>query len=296
MTPPHVTGSDTSRAAAEAIRPHAPCQRDRVLASITARHSEGMTCDEVEVALGLSHQTASARIRDLVKASVIVDSDSRRPTRTGRKAAVCERCVKSPAGTADPPGGVCNLQRDQGLGADVPHFSIKCPTTRFRGTWTQLQRRLMRLLVTGNRNWTDSDDIAFHLALIFGTDPDRLVIHGNCGDLNHRERGRRVPMGADVLAGWCAAGVGAAVDVYPVDHALDGPWPNAGPRRNERMFRESRPDRGLAFGALWKRSMGMWKKSGTGGMVSIMLGAGLPVRWVAEPGARHVDLVKMPRP
>ena len=85
---PHVAGSDTSRAAAEAIRPLAPRQQDRALASISARHSDGMTCDEVEMALGMSHQTASARVRDLVKAGAIVDSGKRRPTRTGRKAAV----------------------------------------------------------------------------------------------------------------------------------------------------------------------------------------------------------------
>lgn len=170
----------------------------------------------------------------------------------------------------------------------------------------------MRLLVCGSRDWTDSGEIAFHLALIFGTDPNRLVIHGNCGDLNHRERGKRVPMGADVLAGWCAAGVGAGVEVYPVDHALDGPWPEAGPRRNLRMFRESRPDRGLAFGALWERvapprqekqyglfdvaAVMRFERTGTGGMVKIMLDAGVPVRWVAAPGARYVDLVEMPRP
>lgn len=88
MSPPHVAGSDTSRAAAESIRPHAPRQRDRVLASITARHSDGMTCDEVELALGLSHQTASARVHELAKAGAIVDSEARRPTRSGRKAAV----------------------------------------------------------------------------------------------------------------------------------------------------------------------------------------------------------------
>lgn len=170
----------------------------------------------------------------------------------------------------------------------------------------------MRLLVTGSRDWTDSCGIAFHLALIFGQDPDRLVIHGNCGDLNHKVRDRCVPIGADVLAGWCAAGVGAAVDVYPVDHALDGPWPAAGPRRNERMHRESRPDRGLAFGPLWKRAPAprqekqcglfdvaavmRFEHTGTGGMVKIMLDAKVPVRWVAAPGALYVDLVEMPRP
>ena len=65
--------------------------------------------------------------------------------------------------------------------------------------------------------------------------------------------------------------------------------------RNSRMLRESKPDRGLAFGALWKQGMGMWRKSGTGDMVSKMLGVGLPVRWVATPEAKHVDLTVMPR-
>ena len=54
----------------------------------------------------------------------------------------------------------------------------------------------MRLLVCGSRNWADTTSIAYHLAPIFGTDPDRLVIHGNCGDLRSRP-----PRGADVLAG-----------------------------------------------------------------------------------------------
>lgn len=165
----------------------------------------------------------------------------------------------------------------------------------------------MRLLVCGNRDWTATDDIAFHLALIFGRETDRLVIHGNCGDLLAKP-----PRGADVLAGWLAAGVGAACDVYPVDHRLDGPWPGAGPRRNARMFRESRPDRGLAFGALWKRAASpreerqsglfnvkavvRFEHTGTGGMVKIMLDAKVPVRWVPAPGAQYVDLMEMPRP
>lgn len=81
-------GTDTSAAAAESMKTKAPLLRDRVLESIRARHSEGMTCDEAEVALGLSHQTCSARFNELVARSEIVDSGNRRPTRSGRKAIV----------------------------------------------------------------------------------------------------------------------------------------------------------------------------------------------------------------
>lgn len=49
---------------------------------------DGATCDEVEVVLGLRHQTASARIRDLVIAKRIFDTGRRRLTRSGRKARI----------------------------------------------------------------------------------------------------------------------------------------------------------------------------------------------------------------
>lgn len=84
---PHA-GTDTSAAAAESMKAKAPLLRDRVYESIKARRSEGMTCDEAEVALGLSHQTCSARFNELVGRSEIVDSGNRRPTRSGRKAIV----------------------------------------------------------------------------------------------------------------------------------------------------------------------------------------------------------------
>ena len=148
----------------------------------------------------------------------------------------------------------------------------------------------MRLLVCGSRDWTATEDIAYHLALIFGKETDRLVIHGNCGDLLAKP-----PRGADKIAGWLAAGVGASVDVCAVDQRLDGPWPAAGPRRNTRMLERGKPDQGLAFGPLWWRDW-RWRPTGTGDMVSKMLRAKVPVRWVAGPGAPAVDLVEMPRP
>jgi hypothetical protein len=48
----------------------------------------GMTSDEVEVALGRTHQTISARINQLRDTGWVVDSKARRKTRSGRKAIV----------------------------------------------------------------------------------------------------------------------------------------------------------------------------------------------------------------
>ncbi len=120
-------------------------------------------------------------------------------------------------------------------------------------------------------------------------------MHGDC------------PTGADHIAdSWAIGSMFANKPTlirFAVDHALDGPWPGAGPRRNARMLRDGKPDRGLAFGALWKPETaprrghgGVWRHTGTGGMVSLMLAAGLPVRWIAAPGAAAVGLVTMPTP
>jgi predicted ArsR family transcriptional regulator len=57
----------------------------RVLDTIRTRPS---TCDDIERLLGLSHQTASARINELVREHEIIDSGARRPTKSGRKARV----------------------------------------------------------------------------------------------------------------------------------------------------------------------------------------------------------------
>lgn len=84
---PFVAGSDTSKAAAESVRGVA--ERDATLILAYIKRVRGATCDEVEVALNLSHQTTSARCADLKnKLGLIVDSGERRRTRSGRKAAV----------------------------------------------------------------------------------------------------------------------------------------------------------------------------------------------------------------
>lgn len=77
---------DTSEAALISIDSVAQQIRMRVLREIAARG--GLTCDEVEVALDMRHQTVSARVNELMNQGLIADSGLRRKTRSGAQAAV----------------------------------------------------------------------------------------------------------------------------------------------------------------------------------------------------------------
>lgn len=83
--PPSV-GVDTSEEAAVRIEPNRLARR--VLAFIQGTTAWGATCDEVERELGLRHQTASARCRELELARRIVKTQDKRPTSSGRRARV----------------------------------------------------------------------------------------------------------------------------------------------------------------------------------------------------------------
>lgn len=82
-------GADTS---SEAFAKTGDGKRDamrrRITAHIAAAGDQGATCDEVEVALELPHQTASARIAELRHRGVIQYDKARRKTRTGSSARV----------------------------------------------------------------------------------------------------------------------------------------------------------------------------------------------------------------
>lgn len=84
--PPH-NGVATSVEAAESVAALVPDQGDRILRALRNRP---MTCDELEVALNLRHQTASARLNMLARAGLIHRPGSKRPTRSGRSAFVWE--------------------------------------------------------------------------------------------------------------------------------------------------------------------------------------------------------------
>ncbi len=85
---PYVSGSDTSREAAESVRVDARTYRGMVLAYLRGRGREGSTTDEAEVALGLRHQTCSPRFRELADAAFIIETARKRKTRSGRNAKV----------------------------------------------------------------------------------------------------------------------------------------------------------------------------------------------------------------
>ncbi len=86
---PHAHGSKTSHDAARSMDGQLERLEAQVLEIIRFAGVEGMTDDEIEVATGLRHQTASARRRGLVlKQRVVPDGDRSRPTRSGRRAQV----------------------------------------------------------------------------------------------------------------------------------------------------------------------------------------------------------------
>jgi predicted transcriptional regulator len=77
--------SDTSLDAYESVQPYSPSLREMIYEEITL---ENATCDEIEELFNLRHQTASARIRELVQMGLIYDTGARRKTRSGRAARV----------------------------------------------------------------------------------------------------------------------------------------------------------------------------------------------------------------
>lgn len=85
---PYVRGSETSKAAAESVVPVLGRHEGMVLDLIRAAGELGATDDEIEVATGLRHQTASARRRGLVLKGRVRDSGDTRNTRSGCKAVV----------------------------------------------------------------------------------------------------------------------------------------------------------------------------------------------------------------
>lgn len=92
---PFVPCSESSKEAAESVKQIAGNLRERVFGFICSRGYDGATCDEVEIALGLRHQTASARCRELVQQDLltkrvnsVTGKPLQRPTRSGRNAVI----------------------------------------------------------------------------------------------------------------------------------------------------------------------------------------------------------------
>tara|TARA_R100001594_G_scaffold61343_1_gene95511 strand:+ start:2002 stop:2442 length:441 start_codon:yes stop_codon:yes gene_type:complete len=91
-----VPSSDTSKEAAKSIEKKAPTLRQQVHEFLKRRDLFGATDYEIEQHLNLSHQTASARRRELVLKGYAKDSGSRRVTGSGRGATVWIACEEAP--------------------------------------------------------------------------------------------------------------------------------------------------------------------------------------------------------
>jgi hypothetical protein len=87
-TPPHQRHSETSLEAAEGARKRINRLQQEVLGFVAAAGPEGATDDEMQIGLRMNPSTQRPRRVELVQKGFIMDSERRRPTRTGRRAVV----------------------------------------------------------------------------------------------------------------------------------------------------------------------------------------------------------------
>jgi hypothetical protein len=93
---PYVAGSETSKAAAESMvardsarASRAQTDRQRISDLVYLMGVHGATTEEIETALDMKHQTASARVSELAnRLGVLKNSGKTRPTRSNRQAVV----------------------------------------------------------------------------------------------------------------------------------------------------------------------------------------------------------------
>lgn len=88
VSTPFVRESETSRLAAEAIKPNAGTLRAMVYDYIKSRGESGATDAEMQDALDMRPQTQTPRRIELLQAGLIKNSGAHRPTPRGRKASV----------------------------------------------------------------------------------------------------------------------------------------------------------------------------------------------------------------
>jgi hypothetical protein len=87
-TPPFQRHSDTSKAAAEAIKPHVGPMHHAILAYLERWGATGATDQEMQDYLDLEGSTQRPRRRELQLAKLIEKSGTKRKTESGRAAVV----------------------------------------------------------------------------------------------------------------------------------------------------------------------------------------------------------------
>ena len=117
-----------------------------------------------------------------------------------------------------------------------------------------------KVLVCGSRDWSDREVITRRIASFpLGT----LIIHGGC-------------RGADTIAGEVAGELGFGVVCFPANWGEYGR--GAGPRRNQAMIDEGKPDLVIAFHG------DLASSRGTRDMVTRAAKCGIPVEVVTGRG------------
>ena len=86
--PPFQPHSETSREAAEAIKPKRGTLQRRVFAFIESRGVSGATDEEIQLGLELNGSTVRPRRGELAQRRLIVQSGKTRKTKSGRNATV----------------------------------------------------------------------------------------------------------------------------------------------------------------------------------------------------------------
>jgi hypothetical protein len=136
---------------------------------------------------------------------------------------------------------------------------------------------LIRVLVTGGRDYTDRDTVARALAhlgdnYIFGVQPEQIVlVHGDCKRFKV-DGSVDLDRSADQLAAQEAADLGWQTDPHPAKWELYGD--SAGPIRNKEMVA-----RGAHYALVFPGG------EGTKNCRRLALAAGIPV--IDIPEARH---------
>lgn len=125
----------------------------------------------------------------------------------------------------------------------------------------------MRVIITGDREWTEYTPIYRVLFALHETHPDAIIVHGDC-------------RGADRIAGHIAESLFGKdhVEAWPAD--WDRHKKAAGPIRNRFMLTESqrRGDKDghrLEYGVAFHHNLAQSK--GTKDMVAVLEKAGIPV-------------------
>lgn len=154
----------------------------------------------------------------------------------------------------------------------------------------------MIVIVTGGRDFSAASVVNAALDMLHAQTPIAFLAHGACGvTVGERMRWSRM-RGADAYADDWARARSVEVVRYPVDHAKDGPWPAAGPKRNARMLRDplssnvARASAGLdPFRILVVAFLG---GRGTQGCIDQALALGLRVWRIHGTGPWHSETIE----